>query len=728
MATSLYRGDRWWDFQNTCASILQIALIVGLVVLLWALYSVSPYRIWQVPVIHFANTALTLAFGLDHLARIMMVVVLTITLIIFRYSRCYLDSDNTRLRFLIQLCLVSGSVMMLVLSANLFTAFIGWQLIGLNLYILLNHYHYDLQANRAAKKKFIINRIGDLCFLAAVILCYQQFGTSAYSVLFASSHTLWIGTLITIAVMTKSAQFPFHIWLPDTMETPTPVSALMHAGVINAGGFLIARTANMYVSHPALLWFIFVIGLITALLGTAWMNYQPDTKKQLAYSTMGQMGYMIMQCGLGAFSAAIFHLIAHGFYKGYLFLSAGNTLAHRSQSRPSRSILSIAMTLFAAILTYFLLEILGRKLQIQLPVLLQCFILLTAMQLTYQLFQYGRFSGCVIGTITMLIMVTIYVFLLAKLTLWLGIIDGITAINISVQWVIGLALIIIQITWWLLPTSARQLQHWPTPWTRWMLRKGGIEYYCRHWLLHPLRLCGEWTGPKLNRWILPLLFITFGAIILGIANWYGRIATPGTIDIIFLGMIILAAVVANRAKTLRDIFCWLIILEASFVCLGLFDHSHAIKVIGIFHLINMAGVMLMLGIVKFRQARAQQLVFISIFSNKLPWLMFYLSSALLLLIGIPGTASFVSEFFIFSALLQSAPVLAAIYAIGMLLLAITVLHALQTYVFDSQVVQKGALLSVTNHLICWAVIVINVLNGVWPQWLLHKITILGGVS
>ena len=142
-----------------------------------------------------------------------------------------------------------------------------------------------------------------------------------------------ITLLIFIGAMAKSAQFPLHVWLPDTMDSPTPVSALMHAGIINAGGFLLNRLAPLYSLSPTILHIVFVVGALTVLLGASMMLVQNDIKKTLGFSTMGQMGYMIMECGLGAFGLAIFHLIAHGLFKASLFLGAGNVI-HESRQEP----------------------------------------------------------------------------------------------------------------------------------------------------------------------------------------------------------------------------------------------------------------------------------------------------------------------------------------------------------------------------------------------------------
>lgn len=258
------------------------------------------------------------------LSIVMLILVSFISLIIFGYARCYMTADPKRRLFLARLCWVSSSVTLLILSTNLLTAFIAWQCIGLTLYWLLNHYAHKPRAHQAAVKKFMVNRIGDICFLSAVILSYQYWGSSDYSVIIHAQHSGGIAVLLMIAIMTKSALFPFHVWLPDTLETPTPVSALMHAGVINAGGFLLLRLAPLFYQHAPVMLALLLIGLISALFGSFCMLTCSHVKQKLAYSTMGQMGFMVFQFGLGVFTAPLLHMMTHGLFKAGLFLNNGN--------------------------------------------------------------------------------------------------------------------------------------------------------------------------------------------------------------------------------------------------------------------------------------------------------------------------------------------------------------------------------------------------------------------
>ena len=288
----------------------------------------------------------------DRLSACMMVLVTCVSTVIHAYSIKYLFGDRGYSRFFALLGALTLAVLAMVTSGNLFLLMVWWQLVSWLLYLLLSYNYTSLSAIRNAFASLFTLRIGDICFLIAVFLVYKIFGTVQFPELFArvSSSTisaiqLWSGgpavdplTIITllifVAAMTKSAQYPFHGWLPNTMDAPTPVSAFMHAGIVNAGGFLINRLAPLYGQSPTTLHFAFLIGLLTTILGTAMMLTRTDVKTKLGFSTVGQMGFMIMECGLGAFALAIFHLIAHGVFKATLFLHAGNVV-HDVRKEPN---------------------------------------------------------------------------------------------------------------------------------------------------------------------------------------------------------------------------------------------------------------------------------------------------------------------------------------------------------------------------------------------------------
>ncbi len=284
----------------------------------------------------FGDSPVQLSVYFDSLAAIMMVLITFIGMLIVRYSDRYLLGEQTQGRFLRWIAFTLGAVLLLVVSGNLLLFTAAWVLTSLGLHKLLTHYHDRPAAQLAARKKFLISRIGDLMLVSALVLTYRTFGSLEFSEVFAVAEQTaesargWmitlIGVLYVVGAMTKSAQFPVHSWLPDTMEAPTPVSALMHAGIINAGGFLILRLSPLIVLSPVALNFLAVIGAFTAIFAAVIMLTQTSIKRSLAYSTIAQMGFMMLQCGLGAFTAALLHIVAHALYKAHAFLSSGSGL------------------------------------------------------------------------------------------------------------------------------------------------------------------------------------------------------------------------------------------------------------------------------------------------------------------------------------------------------------------------------------------------------------------
>ena len=276
---------------------------------------------------------------LDPLSSIMSVVVAGISLVVHVYSVRYMAEEPGYGRFYILLDLMTAAILLMVAAGDLVTLLVSWHLIGIVLYFLLGHDQTRQASQRYAFWALITYRIGDLPLVLAAVLLYQSFGTLALPELFAriaarpDTTTLLglpltetVGLLVALSAFARSAQFPLHNWLPYTMEGPTPVSALMHAGIVNAGGFLINRFAPLFVHTQSVLHLVFAVGLVTAVLGSVLMLTQNDIKKSLGYSTMGQMGFMFVECGVGAFSLAIYHLIAHGLFKGTMFLGAGGVI------------------------------------------------------------------------------------------------------------------------------------------------------------------------------------------------------------------------------------------------------------------------------------------------------------------------------------------------------------------------------------------------------------------
>jgi len=276
----------------------------------------------------------------DSLSALMSAVIATISLIVHLYSVRYMVEEPGYARFFALLSGMTGTLLLMVAAGDLITLLIAWHLVGILLYFLLGFDTRSRSAYRYAFWTWITYRLGDLPLLIAAVLLYQAFDSWSLSVIFErlaaapDTRTIYglslaevVGSLVAVAAFARSAQFLMHTWLPYSMSGPTPVSALMHAGIVNAGGFLINRFAPVFVETTSVLHWVFVVGLATAVFGSVLMLIQNDIKKALGYSTMGQMGFMIMECGIGAFSLAIYHLIAHGLFKGTLFLGAGGVIS-----------------------------------------------------------------------------------------------------------------------------------------------------------------------------------------------------------------------------------------------------------------------------------------------------------------------------------------------------------------------------------------------------------------
>lgn len=289
--------------------------------------------------------------SIDRLAAIMMTVISSIGLVLYRYSIIYLQQDGSQPRYHTLLALSIASLLTMVASSDLIVLFILWQLLSWLLCLLSHNYAHTPTAH-SSFRTFIMLRAGDVAFMSGIALAYHLYGTVQLTPLFekVASNPVSINLfgsgleiagataitlLIFIGAMAKSAQFPLHMWLPDSLYAPTPIHGLLHAGIINAGGFLINRLAPLYAHSPTTLHVVLIIGLITVLFGKCMMLVKNDIKKTLGYSTIGQMGYMIMECGLGAFSLAVFHLIAHGLFKATVFLNCGDVI-HKARMEPER--------------------------------------------------------------------------------------------------------------------------------------------------------------------------------------------------------------------------------------------------------------------------------------------------------------------------------------------------------------------------------------------------------
>ena len=278
------------------------------------------------------------AFYLDQLSLVMLLVVSGVGFLIHIYSIGYMWEEGGYYRFFAYLNLFMFFMLTLVLASNYLLMFIGWEGVGLASYLLIGFWFTKDSAASAGKKAFIVNRIGDFGFLIALFLLIQHFGSLDFTTVFQkiapfSPETAGAGLLTAIALLLmvgacgKSAQIPLYIWLPDAMEGPTPVSALIHAAtMVTAGVYMVARSHVIFERAPSALTAVAIIGTLTALFAATIGVAQTDIKKVLAYSTISQLGYMFLACGVAAFSAGIFHLMTHAFFKGLLFLAAGSVI------------------------------------------------------------------------------------------------------------------------------------------------------------------------------------------------------------------------------------------------------------------------------------------------------------------------------------------------------------------------------------------------------------------
>ena len=353
LLASLVIGVFQKQISSHVAKIGVVATVISFFLSVWTLCHVStegPIHFMLLPLNPKNPSVLNIGMLVDRLTAVMMVLITSVSTVIHVYSIRYLEGDLGYARFFALLSFMTFVILSLVSSPNLFMLFVFWQLLSWALYLLLAFNFPNRPACQNAFKTFFVHRVGDVSFLCGIFLAYKYFGTLEFAGLFKAaaeqpqvislfsgmldiSAVTAIALLIFVGAMAKSAQFPLHVWLPDTMDSPTPVSALMHAGIINAGGFLLNRLAPFYALSPNTLHIVFVIGVLTVLLGASMMLAQNDIKKMLGFSTMGQMGYMIMECGLGAFALAIFHLIAHGLFKASLFLGAGKGI-HAAREEP----------------------------------------------------------------------------------------------------------------------------------------------------------------------------------------------------------------------------------------------------------------------------------------------------------------------------------------------------------------------------------------------------------
>ncbi len=282
--------------------------------------------------INIGDFDISIAFMADRLSVVMISFITFIGTLIHIYAAGYMKEDDGYGKFFVYFNLFMGSMLLLVLADNPIMMFVGWELVGLCSYLLIGFYHQDAANIKAANKAFILNRVGDFGFIMAISLLFVALGEGGFTFdaiqanIGSVSHEMLtlIGFLLFVGAMGKSAQIPLYVWLPDAMAGPTPVSALIHAAtMVTAGVYMVARYSFLYVEVPDVGLFIASIGAASALFAAIIASYQSDIKKILAYSTMSQLGYMFIAVGLGAYSAGIFHVFTHAFFKALLFMGAG---------------------------------------------------------------------------------------------------------------------------------------------------------------------------------------------------------------------------------------------------------------------------------------------------------------------------------------------------------------------------------------------------------------------
>jgi NADH-quinone oxidoreductase subunit L len=300
----------------------------------------GPLYTWMVS----GGVSFDIGFMIDRLSATMMLVVSFVSLMVHIYTIGYMAGDPGYQRFFSYISLFTFSMLMLVMSNNFLQLFFGWEAVGLVSYLLIGFWYTRPSAIYASLKAFLVNRVGDFGFLLGIGLVYAAFGTLDYATVFGAAsgkaaELVWsaygvewplltaICVCLFVGAMGKSAQFPLHVWLPDSMEGPTPISALIHAAtMVTAGIFMVARMSPLFELSETALSFVMVIGAITALFMGLLGVVQNDIKRIIAYSTLSQLGYMTVALGASAYSAAIFHLMTHAFFKALLFLAAGSVI------------------------------------------------------------------------------------------------------------------------------------------------------------------------------------------------------------------------------------------------------------------------------------------------------------------------------------------------------------------------------------------------------------------
>lgn len=336
----------------TCGALITAALLAAHV-FYRVVFDGQGQTVELAPWIAVDDFSVNWALKVDVLTAVMLVVVTWVSSVVHIYSVGYMSHDHHKPRFMAYLSLFTFFMLMLVTADNFAQLFLGWEGVGLCSYLLIGFWYHKPSANAAAMKAFIVNRVGDIGLAMGICLIFMVMGTIQFDAVFAQAPSLAldrflflgydlplldvIGCLLFVGCMGKSAQLFLHTWLPDAMEGPTPVSALIHAAtMVTAGVFLVARCSPLYQYAPNALEIITIIGATTAFFAASVGLVQNDIKRVIAYSTCSQLGYMFFACGVGAYAAAVFHLMTHAFFKALLFLGAGSVIHAMSDEQDMR--------------------------------------------------------------------------------------------------------------------------------------------------------------------------------------------------------------------------------------------------------------------------------------------------------------------------------------------------------------------------------------------------------
>ncbi len=344
----------------------------------WTWGGLEPFTQTIAPFIHIGTFVSNWSIRLDGLSAVMLIVVTTVSALVHIYSWGYMAEDPSKPRFFAYLSLFTFAMLALVTAADFMQLFFGWEGVGLASYLLIGFWHHKESANSAAIKAFVVNRVGDFGFALGIMTVYWMFGTIQFAEIFphvaqvAGKSWMFIGrswsaidlacALLFVGAMGKSAQFFLHTWLPDAMEGPTPVSALIHAAtMVTAGVYMVCLLSPMFEYAPVAKQIVTLIGAVTALFAATVGLAQNDIKRVIAYSTCSQLGYMFFAAGVGAYQAAMFHLFTHAFFKALLFLGAGSVIhgMHHEQDMRKMGALWKYMPITYAVMTIGTLAITG---------------------------------------------------------------------------------------------------------------------------------------------------------------------------------------------------------------------------------------------------------------------------------------------------------------------------------------------------------------------------------